>query len=111
MVRTVLVFSLVADDVGNFLHNQRFEHRQQIKQNQQVIFIKLRSAPELDLMPPMEANLLIMIVRIVRSIASKRLSKICSHENQSFINLGARLRAILADRLQQSGCYNQSFSF
>jgi septum formation topological specificity factor MinE len=68
MVRTVLVFSLVADDVGNFLQNQRFEHRQQIKQNQQVIFIKLRSAPELDLMPPMEANLLIMIVRIVRSI-------------------------------------------
>jgi hypothetical protein len=48
---------------------------------------------------------------IVEQVVCKRLSKICSHENQSFINLGARLRAILADRLQQSGCYNQSFSF
>ena len=31
-------------------------------------FIKLRSTPEGDLMPPMEANLLIVIVRTVRSI-------------------------------------------
>jgi hypothetical protein len=51
------------------LQNQRFEHRQQIKQNQQVIFIKLRSTPEFDLMPPMDANLLIVIVRTIRSIA------------------------------------------
>jgi len=72
MVRTVLVFSLVADVVGNFLQNQRFEHRQQIKKNQQVIFIKLRSAPELDLMPPMKVNLLVMIVRTVRSIDWER---------------------------------------
>jgi hypothetical protein len=44
-------------------------------------------------------------------IERQRLSKICSHENQSFIKVGARLQAILADRLQQSGSYNQSFSF
>jgi len=52
----------------NFFKSQSFEHRQQIKQNQQVIFIKLRSTPEFDLMPPMDANLLIVIVRTVRSI-------------------------------------------
>ena len=32
-------------------------------------FIKLRSTPEFDLTPPMDANLLIVIVRTVRSIA------------------------------------------
>ena len=76
MVRTVLVFSLVADEVWNFLQNQRFEHRQQIKQNQQVIFIKLRSTPECDLMLPMEANLLIVIVRTVRSIDHQKWENI-----------------------------------
>jgi hypothetical protein len=41
-------------------------------------------------------------------ISTKRLSKNCSLENQSLIDVGTRLRAILTDHRQQAGSYNQS---
>lgn len=68
MVRTVLVFRLVADDGKTAGKISASCISSRSKQNQHVIFIKLRTTPEGDLMPPMEANLLIVTVRTVRSI-------------------------------------------